>query len=171
MVPCHRAETRHTRGFHRHYAPMIASRLRCRYRFTSAKQAHSRSWFFFKPRYLTFSKPKMRFRIRNGCSTFARTLAFTRFFAFCNSSTKFLYLTLRLVISCACGAACRIASPCPRYAPSPHTLRSSPCSSSASMCLSATEAADVHTECTWPCLESTPICAFSPKYHCLPLRV
>jgi len=41
----------------------------------------------------TFSKPKIRFRIRNGCSTFARTLAFTRFLAFCNSSTKFLYLT------------------------------------------------------------------------------
>src|SRR5271169_1446099 len=39
----------------------------------------------------------MRFRIRNGCSTFARTLAFTRFLAFCNSSTKFLYWTLRLV--------------------------------------------------------------------------
>jgi len=33
------------------------------------------------------------------------------------------------------------------------------------MCLSATEAADVHTECTWPCLESTPMCAFSPKWR------
>src|ERR1039457_3456990 len=40
----------------------------------------------------------MRFRIRNGCSTFALTLAFTRFLAFCNSSTKFLYCALRLVI-------------------------------------------------------------------------
>src|SRR5262249_51873701 len=47
-----------------------------------AKQAHSRWWFFFNPRYLTFSKPKMRFRMRNRCSTFARTRALTRFFAF-----------------------------------------------------------------------------------------
>src|SRR6266700_702867 len=43
----------------------------------------------------------MHFRIRNGCSTFARTLAFTRFLAICNSSTKFLYLTLRRVIHVA----------------------------------------------------------------------
>jgi hypothetical protein len=27
------------------------------------------------------------------------------------------------------------------------------------------------TECTMPCLESTPMCAFMPKNHCLPLRV
>src|SRR5271169_4439211 len=37
----------------------------------------------------------MGFRIRNGCSTFARTRAFARFLPFCSSSTKFLYLTLR----------------------------------------------------------------------------
>src|ERR1700756_3911314 len=39
------------------------------------------------------------------------------------------------------------------------------------MCLSATEAADVHTECTMPSLLSTPMCAFSPKYHCWPFLV
>jgi len=39
------------------------------------------------------------------------------------------------------------------------------------MCLSATEAAVVHTECTVPSLLSTPMCAFRPKYHCRPLRV
>src|ERR1700730_10319704 len=30
---------------------------------------------------------------------------------------------------------------------------------------------DVQTECTTPCLLSTPMCAFSPKYHCLPFFV
>src|ERR1017187_370583 len=34
--------SRHTRGFQRHYALATASRLRCRYRFTRAKLAHSR---------------------------------------------------------------------------------------------------------------------------------
>src|SRR5215831_17433678 len=107
LKPAMHADFRHTTAY------ATASRLRCRYRFTSAKQEHSRWWFFLNPRYLTFSKPKMRFRMRNGCSTFARTRAFTRFFVFSISSTKFLYFTLRLVISCAWGAACRIAPPCP----------------------------------------------------------
>jgi hypothetical protein len=31
--------------------------------------------------------------------------------------------------------------------------------------LSATEAADVQTECTTPSLLSTPICAFRPKWR------
>ena len=39
------------------------------------------------------------------------------------------------------------------------------------MCLSATDAADVQTVCTTPCFESTPMCAFSPKYHWLPFLV
>ena len=106
------AETRHARGVSDTLPPIDPSRFRCRYKFTSAKQAHSRSWFFFNPRYLTL-KAEDALQDPNGCSTFARTRAFVRFFAFCNSSTKSLYFTLRLVISCACGAACRIASPCP----------------------------------------------------------
>ena len=110
---CDLAETRHARGVSDTLPPSD------RQPFPVQIQVHQREAgaqplvVLLNPRYLTFSKPKMRFSIRNGCSTFARTRAFTRFFAFCNSSTKFLYFTLRLVISCACGAACRIASPCP----------------------------------------------------------
>ena len=33
-----------------HYAVCTASRLRCRYRLTRAKQAQSRLWFFAMPR-------------------------------------------------------------------------------------------------------------------------
>jgi hypothetical protein len=36
---------------------------------------------------------------------------------------------------------------------------------------SATLAALVATEWTWPCFASTPMCAFNPKYHCLPFLV
>src|ERR1035437_8246001 len=39
------------------------------------------------------------------------------------------------------------------------------------MCLSATEAGEVQTECTTPCLLSTPICAFNPTYHWFPFLV
>ena len=41
-------------GFQTHSRLCDRRRFRCRYKFTSAKQAHSRSWFFFNPRYLTF---------------------------------------------------------------------------------------------------------------------
>ena len=37
-------------GLQRHYALCGASRLRCWYRFTSAKAAHSHWWFFQMPR-------------------------------------------------------------------------------------------------------------------------
>ena len=37
-------------GFRRHYAPCGASRLRCWYRFTSAKAAQIHWWFFQMPR-------------------------------------------------------------------------------------------------------------------------
>ena len=37
-------------GLQRHYALCGASRLRCWYRFTSAKAAHSHWWFFQIPR-------------------------------------------------------------------------------------------------------------------------
>src|SRR5450756_833961 len=47
----------------------------------------------------------------------------------------------------------------------PISLRSLPCSKSGSMCLSATLAAEVATECTDPSLLSTPICAFSLKWR------
>src|SRR5271168_4948554 len=36
---------------------------------------------------------------------------------------------------------------------------------------SATLAALAATEWTWPCFASTPMCAFRPKYHCLPFLV
>jgi hypothetical protein len=60
---------------------------------------------------------------------FARTLAFTRFFAFCISSIKFLYLTLRLVISCARGDRLPDGFSLPLIRAVAHTLRFSPCSS------------------------------------------
>jgi len=56
-----------------HDAPIRASRLRWWYRFTSAEAVHRWLWFFFKPRKRTFTNPKMRFRMRKGCSTLDRT--------------------------------------------------------------------------------------------------
>src|ERR1700746_1063040 len=61
----------------------------------------------------TFTNPKTRFKMRKGCSTLARTLALVRFFLRCNWSTICLFLVRREVMSWACGAAWRIASPCP----------------------------------------------------------
>lgn len=85
----------------RHYTFCGASRLRCWYRFTSTKAAQIHSWFFFKPRNLTFTNPKTRFRMRNGCSTFDLTRDLVRFFLFCNSSTWSLYLVRLQVMSWA----------------------------------------------------------------------
>ena len=48
--------------------------------------AHSRWWFLTRPRWRTLSKPKMRLRMRNGCSTLARTLDVLQFFEPCYSS-------------------------------------------------------------------------------------
>jgi len=45
------------------------------------------------------------------------------------------------------------------------TLLSSPCNKSGSMCLSATLAAVVITECTTVSLLSTPMCALAPKWR------
>ena len=63
-----------------------ASRLRWRYKLIRAKFTQSRLWFLAMPLYLTLSKPKTRFRMRNGCSTLVRTLDLLRFFFFCRSS-------------------------------------------------------------------------------------
>src|SRR5487761_1540604 len=81
----------------RHYTPRGTSRLRCWYRFTRAKAARSHSWFFFKPRYRTLVNPKTRFRMRNGCSTLARTRALVVFFRLACSSARFLNLVRRQV--------------------------------------------------------------------------
>ena len=65
----------------------------------------------------------------------------------------------------------RITSPCPRYARSPHTRVSLPCSSPGNSRQSATFAAVACTEWISRARLSTPPCAFMSKYYWLLLRV
>ena len=122
------------------------------------------------PRYLTFSKTKTRFRMRKTCSTFALTFGFCFDFGFGSLHSFYYFIDIVFELRPAAGHVMSLQrgppdGPSSRRHPRP--CNSSPCS----RCTSDTLATDVATECTVPSIAAAPICAFNPKYYCLPFSV